>query len=188
MFLILHFLPPQAFPKSAYHLCLFNKSVQLDEPNIDEWWQQTLPSSASEVSSQLWGKTLRAETVVGRLRRSQHWILTFLCCPAIHSSQKRQPVGKGAEYGLIKCQKRSPLKGGLAHCLLHCGAQTLPSALLSPLRKSYHQSSVGFPEKHLPAPTPQPGSRVTENARTDPKSKLHIVRAESQITPFHLSI
>lgn len=39
-----------------------------------------------------------------------------------------------SEYGLIKCPKHFSLEGGLAHCLLHCGAQTLSLELLNSLK------------------------------------------------------
>lgn len=119
--------------------------MYLDEPNTDGQWQQTLLSLESAGS----GARQWAESVVGRFQRPRHWVLTSLCCPAIHSSQKSQPAGRRAESGLIKGQAHSHLK---AHCLLHCGAQTAALDTAQSTKNSHHQSSVGISRESSPGP------------------------------------
>lgn len=74
------------------------------------------------VNNHLWGTTL-SQVSYGKAAENLALEINFsvLSC---HSQQ--------SEYGLIKCPKYFSLEGGLTHCLLRCGAQTLSLELLKP--------------------------------------------------------
>lgn len=106
------------------------------------WGQQP----AARQDSQSWvgcGKTTEITALDINLSVLSHWILTSLCCPAIHSSQKNQTAGKRLNLD------SPPLWRGTHVLLAALRSTDLSPALLNPLRKSHHQPSMGPPENHL---------------------------------------
>lgn len=115
MFLILHVLPPQAFLKSQHHQCLLNKSAHIEE----YWWAMT-------ANTLQWSTTIcGASGQVGCGKAAE--ILALEINFSVLSCCSQQSEG-----GLSKGPKYFSLEGGLACCLLCCGAQTLSLELLKP--------------------------------------------------------
>lgn len=83
-----------------------------------------------------------------------------------------------SEYGPIKCPKYFWWTC-MVLVTLWSTKPFLGTAQLT--KKFYCQPSKGSPEKHLLVPQTQPGSFATENARRDPKSKIHIYPGLRQI-------
>lgn len=96
-------------------------------------------------------------------------------------SQQSEKQDSSKELNLDRLStKTTPLWKRDSHTAC-CGAQTLPLALLNQPKSPstslarYLQRSISWPLHHSQA-------HVQLNTRRDPKSKMHVVRAESQVT------